>query len=437
MQKAVSITAQLAGSTMSIPDTSIPLLKIGITIVPYEDTVEGLPKRYLLTVGDAYFLISFKARALVLALLHRPETRRHLEIAFAAEAGDYMPADRLIALAQQTLPSALFRGTALPIAAKPFLISWILLRPQPAARLAAHLGWLFKSQVVIVLVAIFVVMHAAVLQNAIHLVHDAWTIQETLALSILFLFSGLVHELGHIAACHHFRCPHGGIGFGLYFIFPVWYADVTHAWQLQARRRAVIDLGGVYFQSILLIAVDAVALASGNPLALKLVWLVTFAMLFTLNPVFKFDGYWLLSDLSGLHNLHQQVRQSVTVLIARAMGKQGMPRPPLQVAILYVYLLLSAGYFFYVGLFLGRELHSFGATLSVAPPAHWQSLMLVDHVRCPDVALALGHCLGMLIWPLMIVFASIFFLNRLRQAVNVIATGIRAARELPPCRTHM
>lgn len=108
---------------MSNPDTSIPVLKMGITIVSYEGTVEGLPKRYLLTVGDAYFLISVKARALILALLHRPETRQELEHAFATEAGSHMPAERIIALAAQTLPPVLFRDTPMPTSAKPFLIS--------------------------------------------------------------------------------------------------------------------------------------------------------------------------------------------------------------------------------------------------------------------------------------------------------------------------
>jgi len=421
---------------MSNLDTSIPVLKMGITIVSYQGTVEGLPKRYLLTVGDAYFLISVKARALVLALLHRPETRQELELAFATEAGSHMPAERLIALAAQTLPPVLFCDTPMPTSARPFLISWTLLSPQSAARMAAHLGWLFRPQLVIVLVAAFTVMHATVLQSAIHLVHDAWTIQETVALALLFLFSGLAHELGHIAACRYFRCPHGGIGFGLYVIFPVWYADVTHAWQLRPRQRAVVDLGGVYFQSILLIAIDAVALGSGDPLALKLVWLVTFAMLFTLNPVFKFDGYWLLSDLSGLHNLHQQVSRSVCALIARAMGKQSASRPPVQAAVLYAYLVLSASYFLYIGLFLGRELHMLGAALSIMPDVHWPSLNPDHHAGWRDVTLALGHYLGMLIWPLMIVCASFFFLNRLRQGVNVIATGIRAARALPAGCTH-
>ncbi|MDY0978474.1 hypothetical protein SOM61_26260 [Massilia sp. CFBP9012] len=419
---------------MSNHDTSIPLLKGNITIVAYEEADAGSARQYLLTLGDNYFLISVKARALILTLLRNPATQLQLESDFAAETGDRIPATTLIALAKQTLPPILFLDTPPPLPRKPFIVNATLISPRHAARMAAWLACLFKPQCAMPTVALFVLVHAMVLPDALHTVHGAWTVPQTCVLVLLFLASGLFHECGHIAACRYFRCDHGGIGFGLYLVFPVWYADVTHAWQLQRRQRAIVDLGGVYFQAIFLIAVDVVAIVSGDPVAFKLAWLVTFAMLLTLNPVFKFDGYWLLSDLSGLHNLHRQVRQSIFTLIARAMRKQSASRPPLQGTILHAYLLLSACYFFYIGLFLGRELISSGVFLASMTNADWQMSISMDRVGWAEAASAIGHGLGILVWPLMIMLASMLFLKRLRLGMGVVVSSIREARTLPSRR---
>jgi len=417
---------------MSNHDTSIPLLKGNITIVAYEDTDAGSAQRYLLRLGDNYFLISVKARALILALLRCRGTQQQLESDFAAETGDRIPAATLIALARRTLPSALFHDTPQPLPRKPFIVSATLMAPRYAAHMAAWLAWLFKPQWVMPTVVLFVLVHAMVLPDALHAAHAAWTVPQACALVLLFLASGLFHECGHIAACRYFRCDHGGIGVGLYLVFPVWYADVTQAWQLQRRQRAVVDLGGVYFQAIFLIAVDLFALVSDSPAAFKLAWLVTFAMLLTLNPVFKFDGYWLLSDLSGLHNLHRQVRQSIASLIARAMGKQCASRPPLQATILHAYLLLSASYFVYIGVFLGREL--FSSVNFIASMTGWQTSISMDRVGWAAAASAIDNGVGILVWPFMIMLASMFFLNRLRLGICVLVSSIRQARTLPSRR---
>ncbi len=419
---------------MSNYDTSIPLLKGNITIVAQEDAEGGSRQRYLLMLGDSYFLISVKTRALVLALLRSPGTQQQLESNFAAEAGERIPATTLIALARQTLPPVLFCDTPQPLSTNPFIVSATLISPRHAARMAASLAWLFRPQCALPVIALFVLAHAMVLPDALHAVHGVWTVPQTCVLALLFLASGLFHECGHIAACRYFRCAHGGIGIGLYLVFPVWYADVTHAWRLKRRQRAVVDLGGVYFQAIFLIAVDVYALASGDPVAFKLAWLITFAMLLTLNPVFKFDGYWLLSDLSGLHNLHRQVRQSISTSIARAMRKQMASRPPLQATILHAYLLSSACYFLYIGLFLGRELVSSGVFLASMTGADWQKSIPMDRVGWAEAASAIGHGLGILVWPFMIMLASMLFLNRLRLGMGVIVSSIREARTLPSRR---
>ncbi|WP_455996779.1 hypothetical protein [Phocaeicola barnesiae] len=125
----------------------------------------------------------------------------------------------------------------------------------------------------------------------------------------LFAFmlgSSFFHELGHASACKYFGVRHGGIGFGLYLNFPVLYTDVTEVWKLDRTQRCVVNLAGVYFQSYWLIILLSVFLLTGNDIVRYLILVMNLGFVMTLNPFFKFDGYWLASDLLGVPNLRQR-----------------------------------------------------------------------------------------------------------------------------------
>ena len=120
----------------------------------------------------------------------------------------------------------------------------------------------------------------------------------------VMLASFLLHELGHLAACRRWHCPHGPLGFGLYFFNPVFYVNVTAAWRLNRRQRAVLDLGGIYVQLAFISALSAAYwLLHDNTFLLALL-LTDLLVLSNFEPFMKLDGYWLLSDLAGVPNLH-------------------------------------------------------------------------------------------------------------------------------------
>jgi putative peptide zinc metalloprotease protein len=129
---------------------------------------------------------------------------------------------------------------------------------------------------------------------------------------------GLLHEVGHLTACARHKSEHGGIGIGLYLIFPAFYADVTRAWCLPKKARVVVDLGGLYFQSLFLIAVGAMAMHTHNMVFFQLNFFTLVIMVFTLNPALKFDGYWLLVDASGIHNLYPRM----SAMVGRIFSKK-------------------------------------------------------------------------------------------------------------------
>ena len=125
-------------------------------------------------------------------------------------------------------------------------------------------------------------------------------------LFVFMLGSSFFHELGHASACKYFGVRHGGIGFGLYLNFPVLYTDVTEVWKLKRGERCVVNLSGVYFQSWWLIILLVAFLMTGNDILRYLILVMNLGFAMTLNPFFKFDGYWLASDLLGVPNLRQR-----------------------------------------------------------------------------------------------------------------------------------
>jgi len=171
----------------------------------------------------------------------------------------------------------------------------------------------------------------------------------------LFAFmlgSSFFHELGHASACKFFGVRHGGIGFGLYLNFPVLYTDVTEVWKLKRGERCVVNLAGVYFQSWWLIILLVAFLMTGNDILRYLILVMNLGFAMTLNPFFKFDGYWIASDLLGVPNLRQRSLELLSYLY-RLVRRKPIDKKPylLQIRPLEKYGLLA--YSVVVNAFMG------------------------------------------------------------------------------------
>jgi putative peptide zinc metalloprotease protein len=111
----------------------------------------------------------------------------------------------------------------------------------------------------------------------------------------------IFHELGHASAMRRADVPHGEIGVALYVIVPVYYTDVTHAYRLERSERVRIDLGGMYFDLISIIGLGIAYSATRLSILLIAMMVVGFNMLREFTPFMRFDGYYLMADLLGVH----------------------------------------------------------------------------------------------------------------------------------------
>ena len=123
-----------------------------------------------------------------------------------------------------------------------------------------------------------------------------------------YLLLSLVHELGHasVARCYGIRA--NSVGVGLIALMPIMFSEITDAWRLPRRARLHISAAGVTFELTLGVAAAlAWCLLDDGPLRALMFYLFTTSLLTTLminaNPLMKFDGYYLLSDVTGEKNL--------------------------------------------------------------------------------------------------------------------------------------
>jgi putative peptide zinc metalloprotease protein len=119
----------------------------------------------------------------------------------------------------------------------------------------------------------------------------------------LFYLSTLLHEMGHVSACHYFGAKPGRIGIGIYLIMPVFFADVSDAWRVSSKSRVIIDLGGLYLELFLCTCICIAFLLTNNLVLLTIAILIILRTYINLNPFLRMDGYWALADLTNTPNL--------------------------------------------------------------------------------------------------------------------------------------
>ncbi|MFQ5654551.1 MAG: hypothetical protein ACE5GW_07450 [Planctomycetota bacterium] len=136
-----------------------------------------------------------------------------------------------------------------------------------------------------------------------------------------------MHELGHAYACKNFGGHVPEMGVFLIAFTPCAYVDATASWGFTRKRdRLIVGLAGMYVElfvaSIALLIWSSTSPGFLNSLMHKIVFLASAVTVgFNLNPLMRFDGYYVLSDLLELPNLRQRANRAVASLAKRlALG---------------------------------------------------------------------------------------------------------------------
>jgi len=124
-----------------------------------------------------------------------------------------------------------------------------------------------------------------------------------------------LHEIGHATAARYGGAKPGVMGAGIYVVWPAFYTDVTDAYRLGRWGRVRTDLGGILFNGLFVLGTIGVYLLTSFEPLLVVILLQHFQVLQQLMPLLRFDGYYVLSDLTGVPDLFMRIKPTLQALI--------------------------------------------------------------------------------------------------------------------------
>ena len=138
--------------------------------------------------------------------------------------------------------------------------------------------------------------------------------------NLFWLYCGLVilktlHEFGHAFFCRKYGGEVHTMGIMLMIFTPVPFVDATSSWSFRSKReRVMVGLAGMIVEFF----VAAIAAIIWSRTAPGILHSVCFNMMFVasvstlifnINPLMRFDGYYIMADLLEIANLNQRSMQ--------------------------------------------------------------------------------------------------------------------------------
>ena len=176
---------------------------------------------------------------------------------------------------------------------------------------------------------------AALVSQAEQLLNARQLARNLPLLYAVFILAKLVHEFSHAFACKKFglQTHTGGEvhAMGIMFLVfaPMPFVDASSTWALRSRlHRAVVAAAGMMAELALAAAAAIVWTSTAgaaeswtrnvHAAAYSLMFIASIStLLFNGNPLMRFDGYYILSDLVGIPNLGERSRRYLAYLVKR------------------------------------------------------------------------------------------------------------------------
>ncbi len=144
-------------------------------------------------------------------------------------------------------------------------------------------------------------------------------------MTVAWIALKVVHELAHAIACRRYGGEVREIGIAFVLFAPLAYVDVTSSWRLPSKwSRIHVAVAGIYVELLVAAAAALIWQYSESKFASHMLTnLIVMAsvstILFNANPLMRFDGYFILSDLLEIPNLYAEgskiVHRQVTWLL--------------------------------------------------------------------------------------------------------------------------
>jgi len=163
-----------------------------------------------------------------------------------------------------------------------------------------------------------------------HEVGRSWHETNAGARLLLFLIPAylagvMVHEAGHAFAAKALGYEVRRAGLGLYRGRPVAFVDTSDMWLAPRWPRILVSLAGPYANLVLAGAAALGAVLATAPAVTTALWQFAFvsyvAVVLNLNPMYDYDGYYVLMDVLERPNLRKHTLQWLSRGLPRALRR--------------------------------------------------------------------------------------------------------------------
>jgi putative peptide zinc metalloprotease protein len=156
-------------------------------------------------------------------------------------------------------------------------------------------------------------------------------------LGLAFVVLKFIHEMGHGFMCRRFGGECHELGVMFLVLFPAPYVDASSAWSFPNKwHRILVGAGGMIFE--LFVAAIAAVVWLWTKDTTEASWFNTMAynvllissvstVVFNANPLLRYDGYYILSDLLEMPNLQYRSREYSLYLIKRYLFRVKWSQP--------------------------------------------------------------------------------------------------------------
>ena len=292
--------------------------------------------------------------------------------------------------------------------------------PERTRKLTAPFATLFNPLIVVAVTAAFLATCWWVLmvKGLASATHEAFANPGLVLLILLVtVLSAGFHEFGHAAAARRGGATPGAMGTGLYLMWPAFYTDVTDSYRLGRAGRIRTDLGGLYFNAIVAVAIMGVWWATGFDALLLVVVTQILQMVRQLLPMVRFDGYHILADATGVPDLFQRIKPTLLALIPwRKTDPEAQLLKPWARAVVTVWVLVTVPLLVFS---LVTMVITLPRVLGTAWDNGWKQQAMLSHsVAAGDFADAAVRALAIICIALPILGIFYILLRLIRQVVT-------------------
>ena len=134
-------------------------------------------------------------------------------------------------------------------------------------------------------------------------------------IAVTWVVLKLIHELAHSLVCKKFGGRVSSCGMLLLLLIPMPYVDVTSSWRFDNKWKRILTSAAGMLSEIFIAAIACYVWASSEPGPLQyhagnvIIAASLHTLLFNINPLMRFDGYYMLADWLEIPNLSPSGRQ--------------------------------------------------------------------------------------------------------------------------------